>query len=302
MPTVSIRHRTSYRYRNPVAFGEHRMMLRPAEGPDQRLLAFDLDISPTPAQLRQQPDLSDAWISVARFDARADHLVIESRASIDHAPTASDGSDVALDGAGFAYDPDEAAALAPSLARRVTSHDVDLWARRFLREVGRTRAATVLSEMTHAIRSSFEYEVRLAGPPQTPAETLARRRGSCRDFAVLMADAARSLGLAARFASGYVYGKAAAEPREKGGHTHAWTRVFLPDAGWLDFDPTNGVVGAAGLIRVAAVADPRLATPLHGAWRGLARDGLGMEVDIGIRVEDAAVEQPSPPLRIGGTG
>jgi transglutaminase-like putative cysteine protease len=110
--------------------------------------------------------------------------------------------------------------------------------------------------MTHAVRAGFTYEVRRPGRRRRPQVTLERRRGSCRDFAVLMIEAARRLGLAARFASGYVYG---GSPEAGGksagashGHTHAWVRVYLPGCGWTDFDPTNGIVGAAGLIRVAA--------------------------------------------------
>jgi transglutaminase-like putative cysteine protease len=123
--------------------------------------------------------------------------------------------------------------------------------------------------MTHAIRGDFTYGKRLEGAPQTPAETLARRGGSCRDFAVLMAEAARSLGLAARFTSGYIYGGPSQGDAPGGGHTHAWTRVYLPDCGWTDFDPTNGIVGNHDLVRVAEVVDPRAAVPLHGRWSGL---------------------------------
>ncbi|HZZ87062.1 MAG TPA: transglutaminase family protein [Caulobacteraceae bacterium] len=307
MPIVSIRHRTSYRYRNPVAFGEHRMMLRPAEGFDQRLIAFDLAISPEPALLRQAHDLSDACVAVARFETRSDLLTVESRAELEH--RIHDAFDLEADGAAigarrFAYDEDEAAALIGSVGpRHEGAGEVEAWARRFVRPVGATRLSTLLGEMTHAIRADFTYRLRREGSPQTPLETLERRTGSCRDFAVLMMEAARSLGLAARFASGYVYGgspKATAGPGH--GHTHAWTRVYLPGAGWADFDPTNGIVGNAGLIRVAAAADPRLAVPLHGAWRGMRSDFLGMEVEVDIRADDPAAEQPTPLQRVAQTG
>jgi transglutaminase-like putative cysteine protease len=298
MPIVSIRHRTSYRYRNPVAFGEHRLMLRPQEGFDQRLLAFELDVSPQPALLRHLHDLTDAGVAIARFEARADALVVESRAVVDHRPHAAldlETSDGAIAVGEFSYDNDELPALAASIApRHGDGGEVGAWARRFLRPVGSTRLSTVLCEMTHAVRADFAYGVREAGPPQPPEVTLQRRRGSCRDFAVMMMEAVRRLGLAARFASGYVYGdgqkvggKAEGASR---GHTHAWVRVYLPGCGWADFDPTNGIVGAAGLIRVAAAPDPKLTLPLHGAWRGMRADFLGMdvEVDIDVRHEAAA--------------
>jgi transglutaminase-like putative cysteine protease len=307
MPIVSIRHRTSYRYRNPVAFGEHRMMLRPAEGFDQRLISFELDVSPEPAVLRHAHDLTDAALAIARFETRADALVIESRSVLEHG--AHDASDleaaeawIAADR--FAYEPEETAALAPSIAPgHAGAAEVEAWARRFVRPVGRTRLSTLLSEMTHAIRADFAYQLRREGAPQTPLETLERRTGSCRDFAVLMMEAARRLGLAARFASGYVYGgspKTASGPGH--GHTHAWTRVYLPGAGWADFDPTNGVVGSAGLIRVASAVDPRLAVPLHGAWRGMRSDFLGMEVEVEIDTAAPAAEQPASASRVAQMG
>jgi transglutaminase-like putative cysteine protease len=313
MPIVSIRHRTSYRYRNPVAFGEHRMMLRPQEGFDQRLLAYELDVSPEPALLRQLHDLTDAGVTVARFDVRADALLIESRATLDHRPHAAlelEAADATIDAGRFSYDADEAPALAASMRPAddgEAADEVEVWARGFLRPVGRTRLSTVLSAMTHAVRADFAYEVREAGPPQTPVVTLQRRRGSCRDFAVLMMAAARRLGLAARFASGYVYGESQGSGRDKGeggghGHTHAWVRVYLPGCGWADFDPTNGLIGGAGLIRVAAAPDPKLTLPLHGAWRGLRADFLGMEVEVEIEVQRDAARQPAALLRVAGSG
>lgn len=98
-------------------------------------------------------------------------------------------------------------------------------------------------------------------------------------------DAVRSLGLAARFVSGYIYSGSAKAGRTGGGHTHAWARVYLPDCGWVDFDPTNGIVGNLDLIRVAVVADPRLALPLYGSWDGEAKDYLGMDVSVDLTVE-----------------
>ncbi|HXQ17313.1 MAG TPA: transglutaminase family protein [Caulobacteraceae bacterium] len=308
MPIVSIRHRTSYRYRNPVAFGEHRLMLRPQEGFDQHLIDFELEVSPQPSLLRCLHDLTDAGIAIARFDTRADALVVESRAVVDHRPHAAldfESADATIDAGGFDYEVDEAAALAASIApRRGDGGEVAAWARRFLRPVGRTRLSTLLCDMTHVVRADFAYEVRESGPPQSPELTLQCRRGSCRDFAVLMIEAARGLGLAARFASGYVYSgsQKAGAAGASHGHTHAWVRVYLPGCGWADFDPTNGIVGGAGLIRVAAAPDPRLTLPLHGAWRGMRADFLGMQVEVAIDVRPEVAEQPPALLRVAGTG
>ena len=134
--------------------------------------------------------------------------------------------------------------------------------------------------MTHAIHQELEYNGRTSGPPQTPLETLRLGRGTCRDFAVLMMEAVRTLGLAARFVSGYIYipaSKNIASTRLGGGNTHAWVRVYLPSGGWSEFDPTNGLIGNRDLIRVAVVRDPSQASPLLGSWSGDPEDYLGME-------------------------
>jgi transglutaminase-like putative cysteine protease len=303
MPIVSIRHRTTYRYRNPVAFGEHRIMVRPQEGPDQRLVSADLTITPVAAARRHLVDVAGNYVEAARFRGRADRLTFESVSEVDHRPIEpgfGEATETLRPGAPFAYEPLDMADLATSVARRFEdpAGEVEAWARRFLRPVGATALNTVLCDMTHAIHGGFAYGVRLEGPPQSPAETLARRSGSCRDFAVLMMEAARSLGLAARFVSGYVYSTAGGPKRAGGGHTHAWARVFAPTCGWVEFDPTNGIVGAAGLIRVAVACDPRQTVPLHGTWAGLGGDYLGMEVEVDAAASTAALAQPAPRLRV----
>jgi transglutaminase-like putative cysteine protease len=143
--------------------------------------------------------------------------------------------------------------------------------------------------MTRAIHSEFKYAQRLEGPAQSPAQTLALRSGTCRDFAVLLMEVARSLGLAAHFVSGYIYVPpakgAAGERRVGGGHTHAWTQIYLPSCGWVEFDPTNGIVGNRDLVRVATVRNPRQASPLWGSWQGEAGDYLGMSVEVDLTME-----------------
>jgi transglutaminase-like putative cysteine protease len=308
MALVSIRHRTVYRYRKPVAFGEHRLMLRPLESPDQRILSFDLAIDPEPEALRHVSHVSGATLGVARFATRAPSLTIESRVLVEHRPAAAFAEGVEPDRLvglmPFHYPPELRADLAPLMTRADQDGDdvVEAYARRFVRPLGATDLREALSAMTRAIGEDVRYGTRLSGHPQSPFETLALSSGSCRDFAVLMIDAARSLGLAARFVSGYVRtgpsaGLAGGRLRG-GGHTHAWAQVFLPADGWVDFDPTNGGIGAKNLIRVAAVRDPLQALPLHGVWFGDAGDSLGMQVDVEVdfdtpRETAAVVKLPS---------
>jgi len=304
MAIVSIRHLTTYRYRNPVAFGEHRMMLRPLESYDQRLLSADLTISPDPSVLHTVQDVFGNCVGIARFQGRSDTICFDSHVRLEHTPQpafagldADDGYRATLP---FAYSPEDLPDLARSMERLHPDPDgvVEAWARRFVRRVGKTSLRTLLSDMTHAIHGEFAYGTRLSGEPQSPLETLALRSGSCRDFAMLMIEAVRSLGFAARFVSGYVYSSSKKGGRTGGGHTHAWVRVYLPVCGWVEFDPTNGIVGNADLVRVAIARDPRQATPLHGTWSGLASDYLGMDVTVDVSVEDDAAAQPAPLLRV----
>ena len=117
-----------------------------------------------------------------------------------------------------------------------------------------------------------------------PALTLKLGRGSCRDLALLMIEAVRSLGLAARFVSGYLYVPSRDGPTHPGGGpTHAWAQVYLPGAGWVEFDPTNAIVGNRDLIRVAVARDPSQAVPLSGTYWGTADDCTGMTVEVRVR-------------------
>jgi transglutaminase-like putative cysteine protease len=300
LTTLSVRHVTTYRYRRPVAFGEHRMMFRPRDSYDQRLLSCDLDISPRPAELRWIHDPFGNCVSIARFTRKARELRFESSIVLDHAP--EKGPDVRLEEYAraypFPYHPDELPDLAPSIERRYEdpNGDVERWVRRFLRQGAPTPTGELLKTLTYAIKEGFTYVRRSESGTWTPVTTLALGRGSCRDLALLMIEAARALGLAARFVSGYIYVPDRDAPtRLGGGSTHAWCQVYLPGAGWVEFDPTNGIVGNADLIRVAVARDPAQAVPLTGTGYGEPGDDLGMEVEVqvtsdesGRRVTDAA--------------
>ena len=307
MPILSIRHLTRYRYRNPVALGEHRMMFRPRESYDQRILDWELTITPDAQRLRYVHDVFGNCVGVAGFTSRTDALTFESFVRLEHTPLPAfadlEGEVEVYSGAiPFDYSADDLPDLLQSMQRPDPSAAIDAWARRFVRPSGRTPLQTLLSEMTQAIYAEFKYGSRLEHGVQTPAQTLEMKRGSCRDFAVLMIDAVRSLGLAARFVSGYIYSpyvSPAHRGRVGGGHTHAWLEVYLPACGWVQFDPTNGIVGNADLIRVAVARDPRQAVPLHGTWRGLAGDYLGMDVEVDVRTEYEAAAQLTPLRAVG---
>jgi transglutaminase-like putative cysteine protease len=294
MPILSIRHLTHYRYRNSVVLGEHRMMFRPRESYDQRILSYDLTITPRPAHLRSMHDVSGNCVSIATFSGASCDLTFESRLTLEHTPLpafAEPNGKIEIYGGAipFAYSVEDLPDLRLSMLRQHSDPErkVDRWASQFV-GVGETSLRPLLSEMTRAIRATFKYHVRHAKGAQTPLETLALGTGTCRDYAVFMIDAVRSLGLAARFVSGYIYTprKPGAPIRQGGGHTHAWVQVYLPVCGWVEFDPTNGIVGNSDLVRVAIARDPRQAVPLHGTWAGAPSDYIGMEVEVEVRGEN----------------
>jgi transglutaminase-like putative cysteine protease len=290
MPILTVRHLTTYRYSEPVRFGEHRMMFRPREGYDQRVIDARLTIGPEPSKLRYTHDVFGNCVAFADFKGAAETLSFESEVVLEHNPSFPNLDDD-LEAVGdfpFAYGAEDM----PDLLRCIERHHHDpdgvleRWARRFLRPHGKTGVLELLSDMTRAIHKEFRYIRRLEGGCQTPLETLRIGGGSCRDFAMLMIEAVRSLGLAARFVSGYIYTPPrAGAGRIGGGHTHAWVRVYLPSCGWVEFDPTNGIVGSEGLIRVAIARDPRQAVPLSGMWNGPASCFVGMEVEVDVRAE-----------------
>jgi transglutaminase-like putative cysteine protease len=301
MPILSVRHTTTYRYRQPVAFGEHRMMLRPREGHDQRILDARLDITPAPSSVRWLHDVFGNSVAVARFAGRASELRFDSHVRLDHQPSGAD--DLHLDEAGatwpFSYGPEEGADLSRTIERHFPDpeREVDRWARRFVHAEGPTDTLQLLSGITHAVRNDFAYIAREGGGTQPPGRTLKLGSGTCRDFAVLMMEAVRSLGFAARFVSGYLYSPGRdGSGHVGGGATHAWVRVYLPGAGWVEFDPTNGIVGNRDLIRVAVARQASQAVPLAGTWTGFPADSLGMEVEVHVtsaEPEDAEGAAPA---------
>ncbi len=289
---LEIRHLTAYRYRKPVRFGEHRVMVRPRESHDQHVISHDLVIEPGPSRLRYVQDVFGNSVGIVDFDQPAEELRFDSRVVLEHRPAAPqmDGEEkISLSDATFPFA--YAAEDMPDLLRSIERHyadperRVEAFSRRFLRWNGATSIAALLAEMTGAIHQEFKYAKRFDGRIQTPAETLALGTGTCRDYAVLLMEAARGLGLAARFVSGYVYSPAQDGPKARlgGGHTHAWAQVYLPSCGWVEYDPTNGIIGNRDLVRVAVARDPQQATPLSGFWDGDANDFIDMTVSVDLR-------------------
>jgi transglutaminase-like putative cysteine protease len=285
-PRLSVRHTTHYRYRRPVTFNEHRAMFRPLDTHDLRLLSARLTLSP-PGEVRWIHDVLSNSITLITFDQPASELKIESVIEIIHHGL-PDPEFMLREFAAtypFRYDNQQIVDLLPTIQCHYGDPEgaVGGWARQFLGGGESTPTRDLLVRMTQAINAGFAYRERVEPGTQTPTETLALGSGTCRDFALLMMEAVRSLGLAARFVSGYLYDPSldGAGPGLQGaGSTHAWVQVYLPGAGWVEFDPTNGLVGGTNLIRVAVARDPRQAVPLQGSFNGDAEDFLDMTVEV----------------------
>ena len=290
MPLLTVRHVTTYRYRHPVSFGEHRMLFRPRDSYDQRLISHELVILPQPAALHWTQDVFGNSVTLARFGSRADTVVFDSRLEIDHTTPPSLSTLLAEHARNipFGYEADEMPDLLRSIERQMPDpgHVVNRWAASFLNKDGPTSTVDLLTRLTKTIARRFTYRARHEPGIQDPRTTLKQETGTCRDFALLMMEAVRSFGLAARFVTGYLHVPLRPHPgeveRHGGGNTHAWLQVYLPGAGWADFDPTNGIIGSRGLIRVAVVRDPAMAVPLSGSWNGAAGDCLGMDVSVRV--------------------
>jgi len=289
MQTLTIHHKTVYRYKNPVRFGEHQLMLRPRDSHDLRLVESRLTTTPT-ATVRWWHDVFSNSIAEVTFDQPGDCLTIDSVIVVeDYGLT---NQKIAVKEFArtlpFSYDPVEI----PDLGRTIERHfadperKLDAWSALFMNKSGPTYTVQALKGMTEVIRDSFLYTRRTEPGVQSPVETLERGSGTCRDFAVLLMEAARGMGLAARFVTGYLYDPAVdgfADGATGGGETHAWAQIYLPGAGWVEFDPTNGRVGGSNLIRVAVARDPAQALPVSGTFTGYVDDFDSMDVWVTVR-------------------
>ena len=301
MPHVRVVHRTHYRYAHPVRFTPHRLMLRPHDSHDLRVRGAVLGLTPAAASTRWATDVFGNSICLLDWsEARSDALEIASTLDLDHYPASAELPRETLDPLAetypFSYAPEEFPDLARLMERQYTDpeREVDAWVRTFLPRGRPARTMDLLSAITAAIKADFTYEAREIEGTNPPGVTLASRRGACRDYALLMMEAARALGLAAKFVSGYLYDERREDATVGGGATHAWCAIYLPGAGWVEFDPTNGLIAGRNLIRVCAARTPEQAVPVAGGFIGATNDFLGMTVDVSVTVGEPAATRTVP--------
>ena len=283
MVTLSIRHRTTYRYGEPVSLRPHRLMLRPRESRELRLLSMELAVEPQ-AIVTWAQDVSGNMVATATFQTMADSLVINSVAELELDAVQWPVFQVAASAIfyPFRYSEDEltdlgalAAPQQPDPAGRLRE-----WAQAFVLS-NPTDTLSLLKDINAGVLAWISYQGREDEGTQLAAQTLERGSGSCRDLAVLFIEAVRTLGFGARIVSGYLHNPAQDIAGSEGpGTTHAWAEVYVPGAGWITFDPTNRSVGDANLIPVAVGRDIRLVMPVAGSFVGMhdAFDGMSVMV------------------------
>ncbi len=288
----AITHTTIYKYSQPVTFGEHRVMFRPRDSHDLRVLATDLQVSPE-AIVRMIQDPHSNSVALVQPLQPATELRLVCSFTIERADVSQDLSllSPSAEYLPFAYSLQDRLDLEHYLRPH---HDdpggkLIAWAHQFFRHDGPTGTRDLLGRMNQFINQNFRYETRDEEGTQSPLQTLAIGSGSCRDYALVLMEAARRLGVATRFVSGYLYDAAldvnaapVGEATVGAGATHAWLQAYLPGAGWVAYDPTNNLLGGSQLIRVGVARDPAFAAPVSGSWFGEADAYVGLEASVTV--------------------
>lgn len=285
MITLSIHHRTTYQYKTRLKFGQHRLILRPRESRNLRLLSHDVVCKPA-AVVTWAHDVFGNSIATATFSAASDTLEVESSVELTLDVDPWPVFDISASAASYPFllSEDEmtdlgALRLQSYLDSTGRLHD---WSRSFVAGEP-TDTLSLLKDVCTGVATQIEYEVREEEYTQPPAQTLACGRGSCRDFAALFVDAVRSLGFGARIVSGYLYDAEASLIGSSGsGSTHAWAEVYVPGAGWISFDPTNRSVGDANLVPVAVARHILQTVPVAGSFVGPRNSFEQMDVFVEV--------------------
>ncbi len=285
MVPLAIRHRTAYRYREPVGLGPHRLMLRPRESCNVRLIAFDVAITPE-AHVTWAQDVFGNAVATAAFSALSDSLVIESVAELQLEAAAWPVFDITAAAISypFRYADDEWTDLGALAVQAYSDRAGRLsnWARAFVAG-NPTDTLSLLKDLNAGVAGWIDYQPREDEGTQSPVQTLDRGWGSCRDYAVLFVEAARSLGFGARIISGYLHNADGDLTGGDGnGSTHAWAEVYVSGAGWITFDPTNSAVGGLNLVPVAVARTIGQTAPVAGNYAGASNAFESMTVDVAV--------------------
>ena len=285
MTCLSIRHETRYRYERLVGFGTHRLLVRPRDSHAMRLTKASLTLSPL-GGTRWAYDALGNSVCFFSPQGQANELLIVSDLIIERYPAtlAAARPEDPLTLTPVVYDRTDRLLLAPFMEPVTEDPNSALlsWVRSLADQPGE-RALDFLLRLNSHIHRNFTYSARYTPGTQAPEQTVQWGSGTCRDFAWLMVEALRRLGYAARFVTGYLFSQANLDVRGAGA-THAWCEVFLPDLGWIEFDPTNGLAESSDLIPIAVARTPDEAAPISGALVG---DPVYSEMHVHVDVRPA---------------
>jgi transglutaminase-like putative cysteine protease len=288
MRLLTVRHATTYRYARPVMLGPHRLMLRPRDSHDLRVVGAELTLSP-PGNVRWMHDVFGNSVALVDFPTAATMLSIASTLRIERYGAEGLQFPIAPEAEfyPFIYSSSDRVDLGRLLEQHYPDPDGTLarWADSFVTSRPMP-TLQLLANMNAALKPLITYVERHEQGTQPPPDTLKSKAGACRDFAMVFIEAARYLGFGARFVSGYLYDPAL-DRADKAGQaaTHAWAEVYLPGAGWIEYDPTDVLIAGENLIRVAVTRDPSQAIPISGSYIGSAADFLGMTVEVTVTAQ-----------------
>ncbi len=272
---VALHHRTSYRFDRLVSLSPHEIRLRPAPHCRTPVLGYSLNVTPDTYFLNWQQDPYGNWVARLVFTepATALDIVVDLTADMSVVNPFDFFVEPYAEHYPFGYAAALAKELIPFLETAAVGPRLAAWLERF-RTTIRPGEKTVdmLVRLNHELQREIRYLVRMEPGVQDPDETLERACGSCRDSGWLLVQILRHLGLAARFASGYLIQLVAdVKPLDGPAGTdhdftdlHAWAEVFLPGAGWIGLDPTSGLLAGEGHLPLACTADPGSAAPVIG--------------------------------------
>jgi transglutaminase-like putative cysteine protease len=262
---LGLRYQTTYRYEEPVGFSPHEVRLFPRSDRFSRVRRLDFSTTPK-ATIRYSRDVFENTVASCYFPERAKELSFRLAINLDldekdpfHFILGPDAVELP-----FAYEARPGELLAAYRERRMKEQ---LALPGWEPPTAKNRRGTVeaLVDLTKRLHECIGYERREQGEALSPTETLRRGRGACRDVAVLLAEMLRQMGLAARLTSGYLR-EGDSETKRAEGSLHAWTEVFLPGAGWVGLDATNGVFSNHNFIGAAVGLTPADITPISGAF------------------------------------
>lgn len=288
---IEVEHETLYEYDEPVQLGPQTVRLRPRLSGALTELRYSLDVDPEPAWRVECLDANGNRVTRLELGGATRHLRLLSKLAVETGGPESYQAHLAPDLARLpaCYPSGEVEAMRPYLDGQVLDVSVGELALRLRREAG-DDALAFLHLANRWLHELVVREIRPMGVAQSPAETLSRRSGACRDQSVLFMALCRSVGLAARFVSGYQDRSALETDRR---YLHAWPEVYLPGAGWYGYDPTRGAVAADGHVPLAAAREPSGAMPVEGCYYGVARSRLDFALAIRV-VSKGSGTEPTP--------